>query len=99
MSYYYVTEIYTHKMRIHNEYSVNVQTKAQGLLRIDTYTERIKPDNNFGFKWNILSCNFGIYRINHNVRQDSTKMFNINQSILSSDVSYPKSLIINTTEG
>ena len=50
MSYYYVTEIYTHKMRIHNEYSVNVQTKAQGLLRIDTYTERIKPDNNFGFK-------------------------------------------------
>ena len=26
ISYYYVTEIYTHKMRIHNEYSVNVQT-------------------------------------------------------------------------
>ena len=40
-----------------------------------------------------------MYRINHNVRQDSTKMCKINQSILSSDVSYPKSLIINTTDG
>ena len=59
MSYYYVTEIYTHKMRIHNEYSVNVQTKAQWLLGIDTYTERIKQYDDFGLKWNILSCKFG----------------------------------------
>ena len=55
MSYYYVTEIYTHKMRIHNEYSVNVQTKAQWLLRIDIDTERIKQDDGFSLKWKILS--------------------------------------------
>ena len=58
MSYYYVTEIYTHKMRIHNEYSVNVQTKAQWLLRIEIYTERIKPDDAFVLKWKILSFYF-----------------------------------------
>ena len=40
-----------------------------------------------------------VNRIDHNVRQDSTEMGNINQSILSFDVSYPKSLIINTTDG
>ena len=85
-------------MRIHNEYSVNVQTKAQWLLRIDTYTERIKPNDDFVLKWKMLSF-YSQYRIDHNVRQDSTEMGNINQSILSSDVSYPKSLIINTTDG
>ena len=42
---------------------------------------------------------FGLDRINNIVRQDSTKMGNINQSILSSAVSYAKSLIINTTDG
>ena len=87
-------------MRIHNEYSVNVQTKAQWLLRIDAYTERIKPNNDFGLKWKILSfISANINRMNHNLRQVSTKMRKINQSILSSDVSYPKSLIINTTDG